>query len=164
MSVRDRPLRLGTLVQGVAALNQPVLDALQSLIKRTKADMFILNPWVSFHAVNENSNSDMDLLVKEGLGGIASETNSAGEILHHPGKPRAGATETTVEDARGASAIIWAVRSARVFNFMSSDEVKKLGIEDLRRRYLRIANGKPPWHHRVPNPARDATAESSINP
>ena len=113
-SVRDRPLRLGTLARGVAVLNQPVLDTLTRLIERTKADVFILDPWVSFHAVNENSNTDMDLLIKEGLGGIASKTNSAGEILHHPGKPRAGTTETTVEDARGASAIIWAVRSARV--------------------------------------------------
>jgi hypothetical protein len=85
----------------------------------------------------------MDLLIKEGLGGIAARTNSAGEILHHPGKPKPGQAETVVEDARGASAIIWAVRSARVFNFMTPDEAAKLGIaEDDRRRHVRIANGK----------------------
>jgi hypothetical protein len=143
MSVRDRPLRLATLVQGAPTLNQPALDALTVLIKRCGADVFILDPWVSFHSVNESGNSDMDLLIKEGLGGIASKTNSAGEILHHPGKPRAGTSETTVEDARGASAIIWAVRSARVFNFMSTDEATKLGIpEEQRRRHVRISNGK----------------------
>jgi hypothetical protein len=83
------------------------------------------------------------LVVKEGLGAIASKTNSAGEILHHPGKPKPGQAETTVEDARGASAIIWAVRSARVFNFMTPDEASKLGItEGDRRRHIRISNGK----------------------
>src|SRR5262249_2666859 len=79
----------------------------------------------------------------QGLGSIASRTNSAGEIFHHPGKPKPGQIDTVVEDARGASAIIWAVRSARVFNFMTTDEAQKLGIaEDARRRHIRIANGK----------------------
>jgi RecA-family ATPase len=142
-SVRDRPLRLATLVRGVPSLNQRALDALTAVIECCRADVFVLDPWVSFHAVNENSNTDMDLLIKEGLGGIASKTNAAGEILHHPGKARPGTSETTVEDARGASAIIWAVRSARVFNFMTPEEAKKLGIpEDFRRRHIRISNGK----------------------
>jgi hypothetical protein len=103
----------------------------------------MLDPWISFHAVNESSNVDMDLVIKEGLGTIASKTKSAGEIFHHPGKPKPGQAETTVEDARGASAIIWAVSSARVFNFMTPDEAAKLGIaDDDRRRHIRISNGK----------------------
>jgi hypothetical protein len=142
-SVRDRPLRLATLVQGVATLNQSTLDWLTKLIERKRIDIFMLDPWVSFHAVNENSNADMDLLIKQGLGTIASDTNSAGEIFHHPGKPKPGQAETTVEDGRGASALLWAVRSARVFNFMTPDEAAKLGItEEHRRRHIRIANGK----------------------
>jgi AAA domain len=142
-SIRDRPLRLATLVRGVPTLNRPALEALAALIERKKADVFMLDPWVSFHAVNESSNMDMDLVIKEGLGSIASKTKSAGEIFHHPGKPKPGQAETTVEDARGASAIIWAVRSARVFNFMAPDEAAKFGIaEDDRRRHIRINNGK----------------------
>jgi hypothetical protein len=91
----------------------------------------------------ENDNGHMDLLLKEGLGGVASRTDSAGEIFHHPGKPKPGQSETSVEDARGASAIIWAVRAARVLNFVTPDEAKKLGIvEDDRRLHVRIANGK----------------------
>jgi hypothetical protein len=142
-SVRDRPLRLATLVQGAATLNRPALEELTKLIEQNRIDVFMLDPWVSFHAVNESSNPDMDLVIKEGLGTIATRTNSAGEIFHHPGKPKPGQAETTVEDARGASAILWAVRSARVFNFMTPDEAAKLGIaEDARRRHIRIANGK----------------------
>jgi hypothetical protein len=142
-SVRDRPLRLATFVRGAATLNQPDLETLTGLIEQNSIDVFMLDPWVSFHAVNESSNMDMDLVIKAGLGTIATSTNSAGEIFHHPGKPKPGQAETTVEDARGASAIIWAVRSARVFNFMTPEEATKLGIsEDNRRRHIRIANGK----------------------
>jgi hypothetical protein len=141
-SVRDRPLRFATMLKG-PTLNRPALEALTKLIEQHSIDVFMLDPWVSFHAVNESTNMDMDLVIKQGLGIVASKTNSAGEIFHHPGKPKPGQAETTVEDARGASAIIWAVRSARVFNFMTPDEAAKLGIaEDDRRRYIRIANGK----------------------
>jgi hypothetical protein len=142
-SVRDRPLHLATLVKGVPTLNRADLEQLESFIAHAKIDVFMLDPWVSFHAVNESNNADMDLVIKQGLGAIATKTNSAGEIFHHPGKPKPGQAETTVEDARGASAIIWAVRSARVLNFMTPDNAAKLGIsEEHRRRHIRIANGK----------------------
>jgi hypothetical protein len=93
--------------------------------------------------VIENDNSHMDVLIKEGFGAIANLTNSAGELFHHPGKPRPGQADTTVEDGRGASSILWAVRSARVFNFMTPEEAAKLGLsEDERRLHVRISNGK----------------------
>jgi hypothetical protein len=130
-------------VKNVATLNRDDITALSWLIERNGVDVFMLDPWVSFHAVNESGNMDMDLVIKEGLGGIATKTNSAGELFHHPGKPKPGQAETSVEDGRGASAILWAVRSARVLNFMTPDEASKLGIsEDSRRRHVRIANGK----------------------
>jgi hypothetical protein len=142
-SVRDCPLRIATVAQGAPTLYQPAIVALTAAIRRHQVDVFMLDPFVSFHAVNESSNMDMDLVIKQGLGAIAGKTNSAGEIFHHPGKPKPGQAETTVEDGRGASAILWAVRSARVFNFMTPDEASKLGIsEDARRRHVRIANGK----------------------
>jgi hypothetical protein len=142
-SMRDEPLRLATLEHGVPTLNQPALVRLTRFIEQKRIDVFLLDPWVSFHAVNESANMDMDLVIKQGLGTIASKTNAAGEIFHHPGKPKPGQAETAVEDARGASAIIWAVRSARVFDFMAPDEAAKLGIsEDHRRRHIRVSNGK----------------------
>src|SRR5262249_4516157 len=91
----------------------------------------------------ENINEDMDLVIKEGLGGIAQRTHTAIEIFHHPGKPKPGQAETTVDDARGASAIINAVRAARVLNFMAPAEATQLGIvEESRRLHVRIANGR----------------------
>jgi hypothetical protein len=112
-------------------------------ISANAIDVFMIDPLVSFHGVIENDNSHMDVVVKEGFGAIANQTNSAGELFHHPGKPRPGQAETTVEDSRGASAVIWAVRSARVFNFTTPEEAVKLGLsEDERRLHIRITNGK----------------------
>jgi hypothetical protein len=88
-------------------------------IKRNLIDVFMIDPLVSFHDVPENDNSAMDKVIKQGFGMVAGRTNSAGELFHHPGKPKPGQSETTVEDGRGASAILWAVRSARVLNFMT---------------------------------------------
>jgi hypothetical protein len=142
-SVCDTPLRIATTINGVATLNRAVLDYLRTFILENKIDVFMLDPWISFHGVRESDNADMDLAIKEGLGAIAKATNSHCEIFHHPGKPKPGADVTTVEDSRGASAIIWAVRSARVLNFMTGPEATQLGIlEADRRRYIRVANGK----------------------
>ena len=119
-----------------------ILGRMKAFITTNRIDVFMIDPLISFHAVSENSNSDMDLVIKEGLGAVAAATNSAGEIFHHPGKPKPG-QETTVDDGRGASAIIWAVRSARVLNFMTPEDAKKLGIaEELRPLHVRIRNGK----------------------
>jgi RecA-family ATPase len=102
-SVRDCPMRIATMGQFGAAIDDKVVDQMIKFIKGNKIDVFMIDPLVSFHSVAENDNSHMDLLVKRGFGSIANETNSAGELFHHPGKPRPGQADTTVEDGRGAS-------------------------------------------------------------
>jgi hypothetical protein len=146
LSCRAKPPRFATTGErNVAQLNQGVLDELEAFIRQNDIDVFMLDPLISFHRVSENLNEHMDLLLKEGLGGVASRTRAAGEVFHHVGKPKPGAQETTVEDARGASAILAAVRSARVLNRMTPKEATALGLfmnDDMRRRYIRIGNGK----------------------
>jgi hypothetical protein len=142
-SVRDNPLRIATLVNNRPVIDQAVEKYMADFISDSGIDVFMIDPLVSFHGVMENDNSHMDLVIKEGFGAIANRTNSAGELFHHPGKAKPGQADTTVEDGRGASAILWAVRSARVFNFMTPEEAAKLGLsEDERRLHVRISNGK----------------------
>jgi hypothetical protein len=142
-SVRDKPIRLAHMVDNAPTLNRVALDQLEAEIRANQFDVFMLDPLISFHSVAENINEHMDLLFKEGLAAIASRTNSAGEVFHHPCKAKPGQAETTVEDARGASAIIFAVRSARVLDFMTPEEATRLGIsEEDRRLYVRTTNGK----------------------
>jgi hypothetical protein len=142
-SVRNQPTRIATLVKNVPTINATLIAGMTDFIKANAINVFMVDPFVSFHGVVESDNMQMDCVIKQGLGAIADATGSAGEIFHHPGKPKPGQAETTVDDARGASAVIWAVRSARVLNFMTTDEAAKLGVpEDERRRHIRIANGK----------------------
>jgi hypothetical protein len=142
-SICDQPMRIATLTRNnTPVLNQDVLDHLKGFISRRKIDVITLDPFISFHAVNESSNIDMDMVIKTGLGTIVKATNSACEIFHHPAKPKFG-QETTVDDGRGATAILYAVRSARVLNYMTKDEASKFGVgEDVRLMHVRISNGK----------------------
>jgi hypothetical protein len=142
-SVRKHPLRVATMVKNIATPNPVVLDHMRTFIDKNHIDVFMVDPLVSFHGAAENDNGQMDVVIKEAFGGIAETTRSAGELFHHPGKPKPGAPETVVEDARGASAIINAVRCARVMNFMTTEFAKQHGIdEEHRRLHVQIANGK----------------------
>jgi hypothetical protein len=138
-----RPLRLVTLVRGVRTINQAAMRTLRHEIKRLHIDVWFIDPLISFHSVRESDNDDMDMLFKEVLNVIAEDTDSHGEALHHPGKPKPGEVNTQVEDSRGASAIIWAVRAARVANFMTKLEAESLNIDpEIRHSFIRIVNGK----------------------
>lgn len=152
-SVRNNPLRIATMVKNVPTIEPGAIARLRAFVDDCQLDALVVDPLVSFHSVPENDNGPMDVVIKEGFGAIAGGVDVNGtappsrplavEILHHPGKPKPGQAETTVEDSRGASAVIWAVRVARVLNFMTPEEAAKLGIlEDERRLHIRVANGK----------------------
>jgi len=93
--------------------------------------------------VPENDNVKINAVLRQ-WAELADETGCAIELVHHTRKPGTGqAAEYSVDDARGAGAMIAAVRSARTLNIMSKDEAGKLGIsEDRRRSYFRVDNGK----------------------
>jgi RecA-family ATPase len=143
VSIRDEPMRLAVMEDGSAKIVDDVRFRMARFISDNRIDVFMVDPLVSFHSLPENDNGAIDVLVKEGFAQIARETKAASELFHHPGKPKLGQSETTVEDSRGASSLLWAVRSARVLNFMTPAEAERLGIaDDDRRSYVRIANGK----------------------
>ena len=62
------------------------------------------------------------------------------DLAHHTRKT--GGAEVTVEDGRGAVALLNAVRPARVLNVMTEDEAIKGGVIDGRRRYFKVTDGK----------------------
>src|SRR5262249_7839073 len=63
------------------------------------------------------------------------------ELVHHVRKATFGQNEYSVDDARGAGAMIAAVRSARTLNRMTQAEANKVGIAD-HWRYFRVDRGK----------------------
>jgi hypothetical protein len=111
--------------------------------KALKIDVAQFDPLISFHKIRENVSEDMDVLVKEAFGVVAAEANVAIDLSQHVRKPALGQEASTVEDARGSGALIFACRIARTLNFMTTTEAAKLNIaEERRRSYLRIDDGK----------------------
>jgi AAA domain len=138
------PLQLGTCPRtAVVKFENQWLARLEAEIQDKHIDVTALDPFISFHSVPEGDNGAIDQIVKR-LGLIAQHTTSCIEISHHTRKPIQGMSgELTVDDTRGGSAIINAVRSCRVINRMGADEagVAKIAI-DKRTSYVRIDKGK----------------------
>lgn len=126
--------------EGVAAC-APNIDAVNRFMAEHRIDVAIIDPFVSTHHVGENDNAGIDRVIKL-WGKIAGGNDAALELVHHVRKPAPGADrETTVDDGRGASALLSGVRSARVLNAMTEAEAEKAGV-DRPRSYFRVANGK----------------------
>jgi AAA domain len=118
---------------------EPVKDLLISYIRANQIDVLSIDPFVSAHAVTENDNVAIDQVVKA-YADVAQETNCAIDLVHHSRKTNGSAVG--IEDARGASAAIGAVRAARTLNFMSPEEAARAGVKN-RFRYVRIDDAKP---------------------
>ncbi len=97
-----------------------------------------IDPFVSSHRVTENDNNAIDAVAKQ-WNAIADATNIAVELSHHTRKTYGA--EVTVEDGRGAIALLAAVRAARTLNVMSEQEAAKAGVT-ARRRYFKVEDGK----------------------
>jgi hypothetical protein len=122
-----------------AVISTPIVEALKSTLVAGGFDALIVDPFISSHRVSENDNPAIDAIAKT-LGRIAGETNSAIELVHHVRKT--GGAEITIEDGRGASALIDASRSARVLNRMTEKEAEAAGVGDQRKFHFRVDSGK----------------------
>lgn len=128
-------------------LNDAARDDLVETIHENGIDVVIIDPFVSSHEVSENDNGQIAAVCKR-WAQIADETGCAVEFVHHARKMGAGASgDVTADDARGASALLAAVRSARTLNQMSKEDAEKAKVEQPRS-HVRIddvkANLAPP--------------------
>jgi AAA domain len=141
-SVRDRPFRIVTLNGNSLKVVETIVQRLEDFILKRAIDAVQILPLVSFHAVRESDNTDMDVVIKEGLGSIAGRTQCAMEIFHQPVKSKSGATAMKVDDARGASAIVNPMHAVRVLNVMSQGEAAKFLINECERElHIKVGNG-----------------------
>ena len=137
-SGRETELVIAQQDRNGARIMVPVVDALIAEIRREAIDVLIVDPFVSSHRVPENDNGAIDAVAKT-WARVADATNCAVELVHHVRKTNGA--EVTVEDGRGAVALLSAARSARVLNAMTEDEAARAGVEN-RRSYFRVDNGK----------------------
>lgn len=101
-------------------------DYIKELIdycKLNKTEYIILDPLKRFHSVSENSNDDMDILVRDCFVKIAVETNSVLLVLHHSAKSGDGG-------GRGAGTITDTARIAwKIGRYYIQDKLTKEIVE-----------------------------------
>jgi hypothetical protein len=137
-SGRDQPLVLTETTRGGTKIAGPVVEALVAEMQANAIDVLIIDPFVSSHDAAENDNVAIDRVVKT-WASVAHRTNASILLVHHSRKTNGN--EVTIEDARGASALVGAVRSARVLNKMTAEEATKAGIEQPWA-HVRVTDGK----------------------
>jgi hypothetical protein len=136
---REMPIIIATQTRQ-AIIAKPVVEAVIATIRQNGIDALVVDPFIKSHKVVENDNGAMDAVATE-WAHIADATNCAIELLHHTRKT--GGAEVSVEDGRGAGAVVSASRSARTVNRMSRDDSDKAGIDAKTAwRYLKVDSGK----------------------
>jgi hypothetical protein len=138
----DMPIKIAG-GNGEVKLNHATAGAIITGIREREIDVLTLDPLITLHSLAEAENHKMDPVLRE-FARIANDTNCAIELAHHTRKKVSGQDDYTTADARGASAIIDAVRSARTLNGLNNEDAKVLGIDDELERlsYFRVDKGK----------------------
>ena len=153
----DSPLCIARAGPHGLAFDAAGAEALAEFIRENSIEVAIFDPFVTIHQVPENDNVAINAVVGV-LKRIADDCRIALEIVHHTRKQVQGGGESTVGDARGASALVDAARSARVLNDMTEAEGRRAKVSN-HRNYFRCDNGKanymPPatgsqWFQKVP--------------
>jgi hypothetical protein len=139
-SGRDQPLVMATEGPSGAMIVRPVVDALIAEMIARKVDVLQVDPFISSHAVSENDNNAIDIVARE-WNIVAERTGAAINLVHHVRKQNG--TEATADSARGASSLIGKARSVLVYNRMSEEDAKTLGVEPEERFFFfRVDNDK----------------------
>jgi len=156
-SGRTAEIIIATRQRDGVKIAEPVIEDLTTSMVENEIDHMVVDPFVSSHRVTENANDEIDIVAKA-WNRVAEIGNASIELVHHVRKGQSGQSEYTVEDGRGAGALLAAARSARVLNLMSKDQAEKAGIPT-NRGFFRVDNGKanlapPPdksdWFQLVP--------------
>ena len=137
-SGRDTEIVIATTTKSGTVIAQPVVAAMTATIRENGIDVVFLDPFVACHGASENDNGAINAIAKT-IARMADETNTAWDLIHHSRKT--GGAEITVEDGRGASALLAAARSGRVLNPMTKEEAERAGVEKPRG-FFRVDNGK----------------------
>lgn len=140
-SGRDTEIVIARESRGDMTIAFPLVEALIAEVKERGIDCIVIDPFVASHSVSENDNSKIEAVVRQWMR-VAEEGSCSIELVHHVRKGN-GQNETTVDDARGAGALLAKVRSARVLNGMTKTEAQEIGVDEKERfGFFRIDNGK----------------------
>lgn len=106
-------------------LIEAAFGRIEGFLKFHGVDVVILDPLANMHESEEDNRTYRKLGKR--LSRMADAHNCAVHIVHHTKK--LGGQAATVEDSRGGSALIGAVRVARAINPMEPDEAARFGLK-----------------------------------
>ena len=136
-SGRQQPIAIARQMRDGAKVWEPVVLNLRRSLETQQVDCLIVDPFVKSHSVSENDNMAIDVVVSE-WSRLAGATRVALELVHHSRKTNGA--EASIDDARGASALVSAARAARVLTRMTKREAEKLGLLKKYKRLFRFAD------------------------
>ena len=120
--------------------NDALLDFMVRRVRELHIGCVIIDPFVSTHLVNENSNASIQAVVAM-FRKLARDTGSAVHLVHHVRK--GNGEDSTIDSVRGAGSLIGAARAARVINRVTESKAIELGVPPLEAKgIMRIDDGK----------------------
>jgi putative DNA primase/helicase len=166
-SGRDQELILSKGDDG--AIIEATFELMERYAQAENIDIFAFDPLANMTEAPETNDAFRRLGKRLSL--MADRLNCSIELVHHTRK--LNGNEASVEDSRGGSALIGAVRAGRALNPMTADEAAKAGIES-HIDYFRIeAAGKnnlsrsaphSTWYQRVGVDLANGDQVASIEP
>lgn len=139
-SGRTLPIVIAEDKKNSTTIAVPMIEGVTATLIENKIDVLIVDPFIACHRVGENNNNGIELVAKS-WARITETANCSIMLVHHSRKMYGD--NVSAESARGASALLAAVRAARTLNTMSEKEAGDMGVDEGdRRRYFRSDNGK----------------------
>ena len=141
----DRPLLFARTDRQDQVVRLPDVDACIAQLKEHDVGLFVVDPFVETHEVNENS-SEQIKAVAAMLREIARAANCAVLLVHHTAKPPQGMSDGhagNMNTARGASALVGVARVVQTLFAMSEADAERAGVSNEERHlYLRLDDAK----------------------
>jgi hypothetical protein len=137
----DNPLKLAAADErNRAIINEPLVGAIIKHIKQRNVKLFIVDPFVECHSVNENDNTGI-AAVAQTFRRIAKQTGCAVSLVHHTSKGKQ--ERGNMDKSRGASSLISAARIAHTIYPMTPKEAVEYGVQPGRENwYVRLDDAK----------------------
>ena len=145
---------LARKIKGDVVVMEKTVQAAMRFIRENDIVLFVGDPFVRSHRVEESSNSELDVVAAQ-WDRIAKATGCAVLLVHHTRKKGEHDVAGDVDMGRGASAFTNAARSVVTFYRMTKEEAQQFGInvaEGEHLDYLRLDNAKA----NIAPPARKA--------
>jgi hypothetical protein len=141
----DRPLLVAKADRAGNVIRLPDVDICIQQIKAHRIGVFIVDPFVETHEVNENSNEQIKAVAVM-FRDIARKGGCAVILVHHTAKPPQGSSDGhagSLNTARGASALVGVARVVQTLFSMSPKDAERYGVpEEERHLYIRLDDAK----------------------